>query len=127
MNSLDSGKGDDNHLLARIPIEEHTHDTSTWKYATHIPAHKYRKLISDNAISEVIVALLDEENRPIQFNGIGYIVKLGVSVVQKNVFKQTNTRANVSRLRPPYEYPEQDDREATGRRDAPGPGMSECK
>ena len=122
VNSLDSGKGDDNHLLARIPIEEHTHDTSTWKYATHIPAHKYRKLISDNAISEVVVALLDERDRAIEFNGVGYIVKLGVSVVQKNVFKQV--KSNASRLRPPNEYAREDDREAPGRSNAPGAGIT---
>ena len=86
INSLDSSMGDDSHLLARVPVLGNTHETSSWRWETYVPAHKYRVLVRNAVISEIAVSLLDEDNHPVEFNGVPWCIKLALSLIHnKNV------------------------------------------
>ena len=83
IDSLDSSVGDDPHLLARIPVEQDMHDSSTFAYEHYRPNHKMRYLIREKALSEIRVRILDHDGHPVDFNCIPFSVKFVVSVVSK--------------------------------------------
>ena len=86
IHSLDSSMGDDAHLLARVPVLGNTHETSSWRWETYVPAHKYRVLVRNAVISELVVELKDENNNHVEFNGIPWCIKLAISHVHtKNI------------------------------------------
>jgi hypothetical protein len=102
IHSLDSSMGDDAHLLARVPVVGNTHETSSWRWETYVPSHKYRVLVRNAVISEMVVELKDEDNNHVDFNGIPWCIKLAISHVQtKNIKPLLNSFLNASQARTP--------------------------
>ena len=68
----------------------------------YVPSHKYRVLVRNAVISEIIVELKDEDNNHVDFNGIPWCIKLAISHVEtKKIKPLLNGFLNGSQTRPP--------------------------
>jgi hypothetical protein len=85
VDSLDSSSsgGRDPHLLARIPVMEDTHTGASFRYENYTPATKYKARVFDRVISEFSATLADADNRPIEFNGVPFSVKVMIDTTTR--------------------------------------------